>query len=317
MKLVALDGYTLNPGDNSWRSIEELGELIVHDRTPAEKIVERACDADILLCNKISIGQAELEQLPKLKMIAVTATGFNTIDVEAARRRGLPVCNAPEYSTRSVAQHVFAMLLAYLHQPTQHDLAVRDGQWMASGDFSFWLTSTEDLVGQTMGIIGYGKIGQAVGRLAEAFGMKVVAYSPRPKRDEFPTVDWVELKQLLEVADVVALHCPQTAENVGMVDAGFLEEMKSTAILINAARSGLVVESALVNALRKHEIRAALLDVTSTEPIQSDNELLGEPNCLITPHMAWASLDARKRLVEITAANIRAFLDGQPINVVN
>ena len=317
LNIVALDGYTVNPGDLSWEPVEKLGELTVHARTDQAEVVGRAVDADILLTNKVPIGEAELAQLPRLKMIVVTATGYNVIDVDAARRRGIPVCNAPEYSTRSVAQHVFAMILSYLHQPAQHDAAVRRGDWMKAGEFSFWLKPIEELVDQTMGIIGYGKIGQAVGKLATAFGMQVLAYSPRPRAEEFPEVRWVDRDVLLGSADLVTLHCPQTAETTDMVNADFLARMKSSAILINASRSGLVVEADLVEALRQKRIQAALLDVASTEPIEDDNPLLGLENCLITPHVGWASLASRRRLVEVTADNIRAFLSSEPIHVVN
>lgn len=317
MNIVALDGYTLNPGDNSWSPIERLGELVVYDRTDPGQVVERSVDADVLLTNKTVIGPNELEQLPKLKLIVVTATGFNVVDVDAASKLGIPVCNAPEYSTQSVAQHVFAMILSYLHQPFQHDAAIRQGEWKASGDFCFWLEPIEELAGKSMGIIGYGKIGQAVGRLAEAFGMKVLAYSPRPKPQLFPDVEWCELKDLLSRSDIVSLHCPQTNDNTGMVDAEFLKNMKPTAILVNASRSGLVVESDLVNALRTGAVKGALLDVTSTEPIEDHNPLLQVENCVITPHIAWASLAARKRLMEITAGNIKAYTEGKPRNRIN
>ena len=256
MQLLLWTGYTMNPGDNTWQPVEVLGEFTVHDRTPASEIVARSLDAEILLTNKTPIGSEALAQLPNLQMIAVTATGYNHVDVVAARSRGIPDCNAPEYGTRSVAQHVFALIQSFLHQPAQHDAAVRDGQWMKSGDFCFWLTPIEELADQTMGIIGYGKIGQAVGKLAEAFGMNVVAYSPRPKRKEFPAVQWLELDPLLEISDMVTLHCPQTDENGGLVNAAFLDKMKSTAILVNASRSGLVVESDLVRALQEGRIKS-------------------------------------------------------------
>ncbi|MCH2183217.1 MAG: D-2-hydroxyacid dehydrogenase [Mariniblastus sp.] len=317
VNIVALDGYTMNPGDHSWEPVEALGKLTVHDRTPHEEVVNRAVDADVLLTNKVPIGATELAQLPRLKLIVVTATGYNVIDVDAARSRGIPVCNAPEYSTRSVAQHVFAMILSYLHQPVQHDAAVRSGEWMKSGEFCFWLKPIEELVDQTMGIIGYGKIGQAVGKLAEAFGMQVVVHSRRARPQEFPGISWLERDDLLAQSDIVSLHCPQTDETTRMVDAAFLDQMKSTGILVNASRSGLVVESDLVEALRRGKIKAALLDVTSTEPIEDGNPLLELENCLITPHIAWASLAARKRLLQVTADNIRAFLEGQPVHVVN
>ncbi|MCH2178892.1 MAG: D-2-hydroxyacid dehydrogenase [Mariniblastus sp.] len=317
MKIVALDGYTLNPGDNSWSPVERLGELVVYDRTEPRQVVERSLGADIVLTNKAVISQNELAQLPNLKLIVVTATGFNVVDVEAAAKRGVPVCNAPEYSTQSVAQHVFAMILSYLHRPYQHDLAIRQGAWKASGDFCFWLEPIEELSGKSIGIIGYGKIGQAVGRLAEAFGMSVLAYSPRPKPDVFPGVEWCDLELLLNRSDIVSLHCPQTSRNSGMVDSGFLNNMKHSAILVNASRSGLVVEADLVIALRKGVIKGALLDVASTEPIADDNPLLQLENCVLTPHIAWSSLAARKRLMQITADNIQAFVEGEMPNQIN
>ena len=317
MKIVALDGYTLNPGDNSWSPVERLGELVVYDRTEPRQVVERSLGADIVLTNKAVISQNELAQLPNLKLIVVTATGFNVVDVEAATKLGVPVCNAPEYSTQSVAQHVFAMILSYLHRPYQHDLAIRQGAWKASGDFCFWLEPIEELSGKSIGIIGYGKIGQAVGRLAEAFGMSVLAYSPRPKPDVFPGVEWCNLELLLNRSDIVSLHCPQTSRNYGMVDSGFLNNMKHSAILVNAARSGLVVEADLVIALQKGVIKGALLDVASTEPIADDNPLLQLENCVLTPHIAWSSLAARKRLMQITADNIQAFFEGEMPNQIN
>ena len=317
MKIVVLDGYTVNPGDNSWEPIEPFGELIGYDRTPPELTVERASGADILLTNKTVLDAATLDQLDGLRMISVLATGFNVVDVRAARKKGIPVCNVPEYSTPSVAQHVMAMILAHRHRPWHHDQAVRTGQWNETGDFCFWLQPWQELQGQTFGVIGFGRIGQATARLAHAFGMRVLAYNHRPKDVPGDWFTWASMDQVLQESDIVSLHCPLTESTDQMVDAALLAKMKNDAILVNASRGGLVNEPDLARALADGQIAAALLDVLSTEPPAPDNPLLTAPNCLITPHMAWSSIDARRRLIEITAGNIRAFLEGVPIHVVN
>ena len=318
MKLIVLDGKTLNPGDNPWDPLERLGIIEVFDRTPDDQIVARCADASIVLTNKVPFTKATLDQLPNLKFIAVTATGFNIVDTAAAADRGIVVSNVPEYSTQSVAQHVFAMLLSFLHRPSEHHQAIVDGQWQAIGDFSFTLLPIQALVGKTFGIIGTGRIGRATAAVATAFGMRVVASSRQhaaPSSDD--NFARLPIEQLFAEADVVSLHCPLTDHNQQFVDAELLSRMKPSSILVNTARGGLVDEQALANALNTDVIAGALLDVCSTEPIGADNPLLSAKNCVLTPHIAWATLAARQRLMQTTAKNIAAFLQGQPQNVVS
>ncbi len=318
MKLIVLDGKTLNPGDNPWDPLERLGIIEVFDRTPDDQIVARCADASIVLTNKVPFTKATLDQLPNLKFIAVTATGFNIVDTAAAADRGIVVSNVPEYSTQSVAQHVFAMLLSFLHRPSEHHQAIVDGQWQAIGDFSFTLLPIQELVGKTFGIIGTGRIGRATAAVATAFGMRVVASSRQhaaPSSDD--NFARLPIEQLFAEADVVSLHCPLTDHNQQFVDAELLSRMKPSSILVNTARGGLVDEQALANALNTDVIAGALLDVCSTEPIGADNPLLSAKNCVLTPHIAWATLAARQRLMQTTAKNIAAFLQGQPQNVVS
>jgi len=317
MKLVILDGKTLNPGDNPWTPLESFGALEVYDRTPDDQIIDRCGDASIVLTNKVPFTRATLAQLPNLKFIAVTATGYNVVDTTAAREQGVVVSNVPEYSTRSVAQHAFAMLLSFLHRPAEHHQAILDGQWQAIGDFSFTLSPVHELAGKTIGIVGLGRTGRATAALATAFGMRVVASSRRqvnPLPDD--GFEWRSVEQLFAEADVVSIHCPLTADNEQFIDEKLLSQMKPSAILINTARGGLVDERALANALNAGVIAGALLDVCSTEPIGADNPLLSAKNCVLTPHIAWATLEARQRLMQTTADNVAAFLKGQPQNVV-
>ena len=318
MKLVVLDGKTLNPGDNPWTPLEPLGVLEVYDRTADDQIVSRCADATIVLTNKVPFTAVTLEQLPNLKLIAVTATGYNVVDTVAASKCGVVVSNVPEYSTLSVAQHVFAMLLSFLHRPAEHHQAVVAGQWQAIGDFSFTLAPIHELAGKTIGIVGLGRTGRATAAIAVAFGMRVVASSRRqinPLSDE--GFEWLSVEQLFEQADVVSIHCPQTDQTKGFVDAKLLSRMKSSSILINTARGGLVDEQALADTLNAGGIAGALLDVCSSEPIGVDNPLLSAKNCVITPHIAWATVAARQRLMQTTAENVEAFLKGQPQNVVS
>jgi glycerate dehydrogenase len=318
MKIVVLDGHTLNPGDNLWDAVAALGELTVYDRTPPELIVQRARDAEIVLTNKAPLSAATLDQLPLLRFIGELATGYNNVDVQAAGLRRIPVANVPEYSTSSVAQHVFALLLALTNHVALHDRAVHDGEWSAAPDFSFWKAPITELAGKTMGIVGLGRIGGQVARIAHAFGMEVVAYNPRRRPALHGiTVHWLELPELFAAADVVSLHAPLTPDNAGFVDADLLRGMRRTAILINTARGPLVNEADLAQALNSGTIAGAGLDVVSLEPISPSNPLLGARNCIITPHIAWASLAARQRLMAATAENVRAFLAGSPVNVVN
>lgn len=318
MKIVVLDGYTLNPGDNPWTVFEGLGELTVHDRTPVDLIVSRMAEADIVLTNKTPITAATLDACPAVRYIGVLATGFNVVDTAAARARNIPVTNVPIYGTDTVAQFVFAALLQMIHQPYQHDQAIRMGQWQQCQDFSFWLQPLIELVGKTFGIVGYGRIGRRVGEIAGAFGMKLcVASRTRPTSGLSQAVRWCSVQELFAEADVISLHCPQTPENLKFVNANLLAKMKSTAYLINTARGALIDESALASALAAEKLAGAALDVVSLEPIAVDNPLLSAPRCLLTPHYAWATVEARRRLMATAAENVSAFLRGQPVNVVS
>jgi glycerate dehydrogenase len=318
MKIVILDGYTINPGDNPWTPLEALGECVIHDRTPAELVVERARDAEIILTSKAKLTEEVINHLPELRFISLLATGYNNVDVAAAAKRGIPVSNVPAYSTESVAQTAFALLLELTTRVGLHDAAVKAGEWVRSPDHSFWKGSLVELDGLTIGIVGYGTIGRAVARIAHAFGMKVIAFAPRIPADPGPVpVSFVPLEELFATADVVSLNCPQTPENTGFVNAPLLSRMKSTAFLINVARGGLVNEDDLADALNAGTIAGAGLDVVAVEPMLADNPLLTAKNVVFTPHIAWASLAARKRLMGIVAGNIAAFLRGAPINLVN
>ena len=318
MKIVALDGHTLNPGDNPWDPVAALGDFSVYDKTPDELVLERAAGAQVLLTNKVPLTPAVFDALPDLQFVSVTATGYNVVDTEAARARDIPVSNIPVYGTDSVAQYAMALLLELCHHVGHHDNAVHQGGWKNSGYWSFWETPLMELAGKTIGLVGFGRIGQRVGELAHAFGMEVWAYAPSPK--DAPAYAPFALKSVEEIfsgADVVSLHCPQTPENTGFVNADLLATMKEGSLFINTGRGGLVDEQALLDALRAGTPRAAATDVASTEPIENGNPLLQAPNLLITPHMAWATVEARKRLMGMTADNIKAFQDGSPINLVN
>lgn len=320
MKITVLDGFTLNPGDNPWTSVECLGEFTVHDRTSPDDIHQRSVDADILLTNKTPLDAAMIGQLPKLKFISVLATGFNVVDIEAAAERGIPVSNVPTYGTDSVAQHVIAVMLNMIHRPQEHSNAVRAGQWQSCADFSFWLQPMHELRGQTIGVVGYGRIGKRVCELASAFGMNVLAHNPTVRhKDHLPydRFDFCPLEQIFRESDFVSMHCPLTRDNTGFVNAALLSVMKPGAVLINTARGQLINEADLAEALHSGRLGGACLDVASEEPIRDGNPLLAAPNCLITPHNAWATVEARRRLMQITADNVEAFISGQPINVVN
>ena len=317
MKIVVLDGYTLNPGDLSWDPFKALGDFEVHDRTPAALTVERACHAGIVLTNKTVLGRAEIAALPGLRYIGVLATGYNVVDVEAARERGIPVCNVPEYSTANVAQAVFALLLELASRAGHHAQTVREGRWTGAVDFCYWDFPLVELSGLTVGIVGYGRIGRAVGRVARAFGMNVLALDRRGDRADEEGVRFVNLDTLFRESDVVTLHCPFTPETKELINAARLAQMKRTAFLINTARGGLVKESDLADALNHGRLAGAGLDVLSVEPPPADNPLLRAKNCIITPHIAWATRNARARLMSIAADNLRAWLRGQPQNVVN
>ncbi len=318
MKIVVLDGYTLNPGDLSWDEIGKLGELTVYDRTAPNEIVERTRKAEIILTNKASVSAITLEKLPDLKFITVMATGYDIVDIAAAGRQGIPVSNVPEYGTDSVAQFVFALLLELSHHVGAHQEAVKAGEWTASLDWCFWKTPQILLKGKKMGIVGFGRIGRRVGELAHAFGMEVMAFDPQSQESpSYAPFNWKSLRDVFAEADVVTLHCPQIEDNAGFVNDELLDLMKRDAFFINAARGGLVNENALAQALNKGSIAGAAVDVVSVEPIRPDNPLLSAQNCLISPHIAWASLGARQTLMAETIKNIKAYTSGNSINVVN
>ena len=312
MKIVVLDGYASNPGDLSWEALEQMGELIVYERTKPEELHERIRDAQIILLNKTPMNAAAFEAAPKLKLISVLATGYNIIDLEAAKAHGVRVCNAGSYSTNAVAQMTFALLLEATQQVGSHDAAVKAGQWSESKDFCFWNRPLMELAGKTMGLVGFGAIAQQVAKVAEAFGMRVL-YTTRHKHED---PRYVSLDTLLEQSDVISLHCPQTAENLKMVNPNSLSKMKDGAILINTARGGLVDEEAVYMALEQGKLAYYAADVVSQEPIRQDNPLLKAKNCYLTPHIAWAPKETRQRLHSINEENVRAFLSGRPQNVI-
>jgi glycerate dehydrogenase len=318
MNIVVLDGHTLNPGDHTWDVVAALGDLIVYERTSPVAIIERAREADILLINKASLSAEIIAQLPRLRFISLLATGYDNVDVVAAGQRGIPVSNVPEYATNAVAQHIFALLLELTNRVALHDAAVKAGEWAAATDFSLWKTSIAELAGMKMGIVGFGRIGGCVARIASAFGMDILAHNPRPKKaPPGIRVVWKDLAGLFGEADVVTLTARQSSENVEFVNSELLAVMKKSAFFINTARGTLVNERDLADALNSGTIAGAAVDVVSREPIRPDNPLLFARNCIITPHVAWAGFAARKRLMEQTARNVEAFLKGKPINVVN
>jgi glycerate dehydrogenase len=321
MNIVVLDGYTLNPGDLSWEGLERLGSCEVFDRTPAAQVAERAKEAEIVLSNKTVLDREIIGKLPRLRYIGVLATGYNVVDLEAARERGVAVTNVPAYSTASVAQMVFALLLELSTQVGHHAGEVRRGRWSQSPDFCFWEKPLIELEGRTMGIVGFGQIGRRVARLAEGFGMHVLVQTRNPDRYkgnlQNAGIEFVELIELLRRADVVSLHCPLTPETEGLIDAERLALMKPTAFLINTGRGPLVDQAALAAALNAKRLAGAGLDVLSQEPPPADNPLLKAENCIITPHIAWATREARERLMTTAVDNVLAFLEGKPKNVVS
>ena len=315
-RIVVLDGYTLNPGDLSWEGLEKLGELTVYDRTPVEEIVPRIGDAEYVFVNKVPITRETLEACPNLKFIGVLATGYNIVEVQAARERGVVVTNVPTYGTAAVAQFVFALLLEICHHVGHHSAEVFQGRWTTNPDWCFWDYPLIELAGKTMGIIGFGRIGRAVARLAQAFGMQVVAHNPNLS-GVVDGVTMVELDELLGVSDVISLHVPLTPQTQGLINKESIAKMKDGVILINTARGPLIVEEDLKEALDAGKVYAAGLDVVSVEPIQPDNVLLSCKNVFITPHIAWAPKESRQRLMDIAVENLRQFMAENPINVVN
>jgi glycerate dehydrogenase len=315
--IVVLDGYTLNPGDLTWKDLETLGQCTVYDRTTPEEVVTRAKDAEIALTNKTVLSSDIIKQLPKLKYIGVLATGYNVVDVEAAGNLGITVTNVPAYSTQSVAQMVFAHLLNLTQHIGHHAQTVRSGRWASNPDFCYWDMPLIELAGLTMGIIGFGRIGQNTAKLALAFGMKVIAYDIVTPSSMPEGCQFVGLEDVFRTSDVVSLHCPLTPQTKNVVNKQRLALMKKTAFLINISRGPLVDEQALAQALNNEEIAGAGLDVLSSEPPEKDNPLLKARNCFITPHIAWATRSARERLLKVVVDNVAAFLAGKPQNVVN
>lgn len=323
MKAVVLDGYTLNPGDLSWDGLKELCDLTVYDRTSysangVSTIVERVGNAEIVFTNKTPLTEEALEQMPNLKFIGVLATGYNVVDIEAAKRRGIIVTNIPTYGTAAVAQMAIAMLLEVCHHIGAHAEAVKNGDWTNNADWCFWNYPLIELAGKTIGIIGYGRIGQSVGKIAQALGMNVLAAdSYKVKELECETLKYVEIDELLAKSDVISLHCPLMESTQGIINRNTIAKMKDGVIIINNSRGTLVVEQDLAEALNSGKVAGAALDVVSTEPIKADNPLLHAANCIITPHISWAPKESRERLLNIAIVNLKKFIAGHPINVVN
>lgn len=319
MKIVILDAYAENPGDLSWDWIKEFtDEYEIYDITPKDKVIERSIDADILVTNKTILSADVLEKLPKLKYISTLATGYNVIDIEYARKKGIVVSNIPAYSTDGVAQLVFAFILELTNHVALHNSSVKNGDWCKSEHFCYWKAPITELANKTLGIIGFGKIGSAVAQIANAFGMKVIAYSPNTRSyNGFGNVDFVSMDEVKKQSDIISLHCPLTKQTENLVDYAFLSEMKSTALLINTSRGPVINEADLKKALDNGLIAGAGVDVLSSEPAKQDNPLLSCEKCLITPHIAWASFEARSRLMNIFKNNIEGFINGKPVNVVS
>ncbi len=316
MKIAILDGYAVNPGDLSWEGIKNLGECMFYERTPPQLTVERAKNADVVLTNKVVINQAVIEQLPNLKYIGVFATGYNVVDLAAAKQAGITVTNIPAYSTASVAQMVFSHILNFVQNVSVHAQSVADGEWVKSQDFTYWKSPQIELAGKTLGIIGFGQIGQAVAKIGLAFGMKII-FNNRSQKETGIEARQVDLDTLLSQSDFVSIHCPLTSENKGFINKSSIEKMKHTVFLVNTGRGALINEQDLADALNKGRIAGAGLDVLSTEPPSINNPLPSAKTCYITPHIAWATFEARNRLMEIAVQNLAAFKNGNPINVVS
>lgn len=313
-RIVIVDGYTANPGDLEWQPFQQLGECTIHDRSTPAEVVSRSAGAEVILTNKAIVDAAAIAALPTLRYIGVTATGYNNVDVAAARARGIPVCNVPEYGTANVAQAVFALLLELTNRTGHHAETVRHGRWSASKDFCYWDGSLIELSGLTLGIVGYGRIGQAVARIGRAFGMRILAC--RRTGDVGSDAEAADLDTIFRSSDVLSLHCPLTPETRGLVDAARIAQMKPTAFLLNTSRGPLIVEQDLADALNKGVIAGAGIDVVPQEPPVNGSPLFGAKNCVVTPHMAWATLEARGRLMDVAIANVQAFLQGSPVNRV-
>lgn len=323
MKIVVLDGYTLNPGDLSWKDLEKIGDLTVYDRTTYvlsehDKVVNRVGDAEIVFTNKTPITREAINKMPNLKYIGVLATGYNVVDVVAAKEKGIVVTNIPSYGTTAVSQMTFALLLEMCHHVGHHSEQVKKGAWTNNEDFCFWNYPLIELAGKNIGIIGYGKIGQETGKIAQAFGMNVLAYDNYPNEElESDTLKYVTLDELLSQSDVISLHCPLLESTTGLINRNTITQMKDGAMIINTSRGPLIVEDDLAEALNNGKLAGAAVDVVSKEPIDGDNPLLTAKNCIITPHIAWAPSESRKRLMDIAVDNLEQFLIKNPVNVVN
>ena len=323
MKLVVLDGYTLNPGDLSWEALEKFGDLIVYNRTSFDRsnedlILNRILDADIVFTNKTPLSEKVIEKLENLKYIGVLATGYDVVDVKIAAKKGITVTNIPSYGTATVSQTAIALLLEICHHVGSHSESVHKGDWASSPDWCYWNYPIIELAGKTMGIIGYGRIGQSTGRIAQAMGMNVLAYNPsRNETLENETMKYAELDELLAASDVIVLHCPSNEATRGIINKNSISKMKDGVIIINNSRGALIVEEDLAEALNSGKVAGAAVDVVSSEPIKADNALLKAKNCIITPHISWASKEARQRIMDMAADSLTHFLSGKPINVVN
>ena len=317
MKIVVLDGYTLNPGDLNWRGFEKLGDFTIYDRTPKEEISNRIGDAEIVITNKTPITVELLTKCPHIKYIGCLSTGYNVVDIDTAKERGIPVTNIPAYGTNAVAQFAIALLLEICNQVGHHHRAVQSGKWQACLDFCFWDTPLVELEGKTMGFIGFGRIGQATARIAKALGMNVIAYNKGYSTTDEVIAKYVSLDELYAQSDIISLHCPLLPSTEGMINKESIEKMKDGVIIINTSRGPLIVEEDLAKALDEDKVRGAAVDVVSVEPIKADNPLLKAKNCIITPHIAWASRESRQRLMDIAVSNLKSFKEGNPVNVVN
>lgn len=316
INIIALDGHTLNPGDLSWEGIESLSNFEVYPRTNRSDILERSKSADILIVNKLNLDRSILEKLPRLKYICVSATGYNNVDLEYCREKKIPVSNVSGYSTPAVAQHVFALLFALTNQVEKYSQEVHQGVWSKQHDFAYWHQSIDEIHEKVIGIYGFGKIGKAVANVALAFGLKVIVHRKNPNKEQIPGIEYVSLDELFAQSDVLSLHAPLTEDNKGIISLLNLAKMKSSAYLINTARGGLVNELALRNALENKRIAGAALDVLSSEPPPPDHVLIGIENCIVTPHQAWASLAARRRLLNEVVKNVEGYLNGKMRNVI-
>ena len=318
MKIVVLDGYTLNPGDISWEGMEAFGDLTVYDRTKAEDVAERIGDAEVVYTNKTPITKETLDACPNVKFIGVLATGYNIVDTAAAKEKGIPVSNIPTYGTAAVSQFAIGLLLELCHHIGEHSDAVKAGEWTSNPDWCFWKYPLVELDGKTMGIIGFGRIGQDTGKIAQALGMKVLAYDSFPKKElESETCHYADLDTVLGESDVIALHCPLYPDTEGIINKDTIAKMKDGVMIINNSRGPLIVEQDLRDALDSGKVAGAAVDVVSTEPIQMDNPLIGAKNVIITPHISWAPKESRQRLMDIAVDNLKCYVDGKPQNVVN